>query len=259
MVDRNNNGYERATSDTTETEASPSKKSCKTPEFKLNFLETPFQARAETRREDSSVIIDFKIWCDEKPEPESEKLVRLGQISVVGNGKSELSLEAKRSSTSLVDFSSDIVSKLKEQNILEDNDEAEINLLACQTLVAKEVKTERKQYTAERIEREIFLLNNLSKQEFLLIEETLEIISTTKSTWLINLFKYAASAREAQLNDHYGTNSFNFESQGTFWYEAGWDVILKKKLRNAITLRLPEFFRIWLDKFRLKRESLKIT
>lgn len=120
-----------------------------------------------------------------------------------------------------------------------------------------DLKRDWKEQTSHRIEREIAYLNGLTERQISSIEEFLTLIELTRSTWLLGLFKYAVSAREDELNSIRKTHSSNFENQGGFWYEAGWNIKLQKKLRTAVTSALPIFFRDWLDRFRVIRQSSK--
>lgn len=106
----------------------------------------------------------------------------------------------------------------------------------------KEIRGKKRQL---RCERELNHLHSLTAEQRKLIGEALQIISSTQSTWLVNIFKLAASTRSRELSIDYGEAEMSFEPRNRSWSEIWNEPDLRIKIYESFTDALsevPEFF-----------------
>lgn len=242
--------------------------------IKGSFQQIPYQVSGEIREND----VVWEILCD-KPSV-NKKLVHLADYSATNkiNPKVQLELENQPNALpTLVNFSNEIINDLKKYGVLSDIENRKFTLLACQTLVenvilkdtsidtlnlkneslhSSGIRDEWKEKAKKHAEKEFEILNQLTDQDCVIIEEALEIIKSKQSLFLVNLFKSATSVSEIEFSKIYDIPTFNFEAEKASWSLAGWSDVLQARLKIGIASGLPKFFRKWLDDLRERRRSL---
>lgn len=89
-----------------------------------------------------------------------------------------------------------------------------------------------------RHRREVKLIKELSPDQIEVLNDALHILANTKSTWIVNIFKLAASTRSTELSYDYSEPEMSFEVRGNAYSEIWRNPLKNKKIYESITSEL---------------------